>query len=70
MPAKRINYAAIYERDQLAKEMMSTQGIMYRAKILRAVGFDETLPAHFGDFIVLMRMAEGWDVRWLIQEMY
>lgn len=47
---------------QRGRNVMSTQGIMYRAKILRAVGFDETLPAHFGDFIVLMRMAEGWDV--------
>lgn len=47
---------------QRGRNVMPTQGIMHRAKILLAVGFDETLPAHFGDFIVLMRMAEGWDV--------
>jgi len=55
-------------RDYIARLMRSEynpltmQSISYRTEALQAVGFDETLSPHFGDFVVLMRIAERWNV--------
>lgn len=44
------------------RNIMPTQGIMYRGRVLRSFGFDEALPILSGDFVVLMRMAETCDI--------
>lgn len=44
------------------RNIMPTPGIMYRRSVLESYGFDENLPIHWGDFVLLMRMAETCDV--------
>jgi glycosyltransferase involved in cell wall biosynthesis len=41
---------------------MPTPGIVFRRSALGPEGFDEQLPIYFGDFVVLMHMAERHDV--------
>lgn len=41
---------------------LTMQSIFYRRAALGAEGIDLSLPIHFGDFVLLMRMAERWDV--------
>jgi glycosyltransferase involved in cell wall biosynthesis len=40
----------------------STPGITFRRSALGAAGFDESLPMNWGDFTILMRLAERGDV--------
>jgi hypothetical protein len=36
-------------------------GLLFRREVL-GDGFDEGISVHFGDFVILMRIAERWDV--------
>lgn len=40
----------------------STPGIIFRRTAIGRAKFDEGLPIHYGDFVILMRLAEKWDV--------
>jgi glycosyltransferase involved in cell wall biosynthesis len=44
------------------RNVLGTPGIMYRRELLSACCFDESLSIHFGDGVVLMRLAELSDV--------
>lgn len=44
------------------RNVIGTPGIMYRRELIADRPFDETLSIHFGDFVMLMRMAEVADV--------
>ncbi len=44
------------------RNVVPMQGIVYRKAALRPEGFDDTMSCHFGDFVILMRMAETHDV--------
>ncbi len=37
-------------------------GIVYRKEVFGGRGFDLDVPPYFGDFVLLMRMAETWDL--------
>lgn len=41
---------------------LPTPGLVFRRAPLSVRGFDERLPINWGDFTVLMRLAETWDV--------
>jgi glycosyltransferase involved in cell wall biosynthesis len=41
---------------------LSTPGLVFRKSALGTTGFDEKLPINWGDFAILMRIAESWDV--------
>lgn len=41
---------------------LTMQSIFYRRGALGPEGIDLRLPIHYGDFVLLMRMAERWDV--------
>jgi glycosyltransferase involved in cell wall biosynthesis len=45
------------------------QSMFFRTSALRVYGFDESLSPHFGDFVVLMRMAETYDVGHLVESL-
>lgn len=49
---------------------LSTPGLVFRRAALAAFEFDETLPVNWGDFTVLMRMAEQWDVAVVTDALY
>jgi glycosyltransferase involved in cell wall biosynthesis len=40
-------------------------GLMFRTAVFQGGGFDLDVPIHFGDFVILMRIAERWDVAML-----
>lgn len=40
-------------------------GLMFRTAVFQGGGFDLDVPIHFGDFVILMRIAEHWDVAML-----
>jgi glycosyltransferase involved in cell wall biosynthesis len=44
-----------------ARNPIPMPGVMYRPQVLKG-GFDPTISLHFGDFVILMRMAERCDV--------
>lgn len=44
------------------RNVIGTPGIMYRRDLIAAGPFDESLSIHFGDFVMLMRLAEVADV--------
>jgi glycosyltransferase involved in cell wall biosynthesis len=44
------------------RNVIGTPGIMYRRSSIATCPFDESLSVHFGDFVMLMRMAEVADV--------
>jgi hypothetical protein len=44
------------------RNIIGTPGIMYRRELIAASPFDESLSVHYGDLVVLMRMAEVADV--------
>lgn len=44
------------------RNVIATPGLMYRRELITACPFDESLSVHFGDFVMLMRMAEVADV--------
>jgi glycosyltransferase involved in cell wall biosynthesis len=44
------------------RNIIGTPGIMYRRDIISTIPFDESLSVHFGDAVMLMRMAEVADV--------
>ena len=41
---------------------LPTPGLVFRRDAMQPSGFDESLSIHWGDFTILMRMAERWDV--------
>ncbi len=51
------------------RNVTSTPGIMFRRAALEG-GFDESLSIHFGDFVILMRIAETWDVGLLAKTLW
>lgn len=44
------------------RSIMPTPGILYRREAIETFEFDESLHILFGDFVMLARMAETWDV--------
>jgi glycosyltransferase involved in cell wall biosynthesis len=40
------------------RNLVTMQGLMFRRSAFPTEGFDESLPIHFGDFVLLMRAAE------------
>lgn len=46
---------------------MPLPGVVFRREAFGPAGFDESLSMHFGDYVVLMEIAERWDVM-LIRE--
>jgi glycosyltransferase involved in cell wall biosynthesis len=42
-------------------------GLMYRTAVFAGGGLDLDVPIHFGDFVILMRFAETWDVAMLAE---
>jgi hypothetical protein len=44
---------------------LTMQSVFYRRSVFGPEGFDDTIPLHFGDFVILMRMAEGRRVGFL-----
>jgi glycosyltransferase involved in cell wall biosynthesis len=58
-------WAGRYFIERLVRRSRSdlpTPGIVFRRTALERFDFDESLPIHWGDFTILMRMAEQWDV--------
>ena len=53
----------VYIEDVITRgrNLVPMPGIVFRHEVVKD-GFDEALPFHFGDFVLLMRMAEGHDV--------
>ena len=49
---------------------LPTPGLVFRRTALATCDFDEGLPINWGDFTVLMRMAEKWDVAVLTDSLY
>src|SRR5207247_1296204 len=49
---------------------LPTPGIVFRRTALEATGFDDQLPMNWGDFTVLMRIAETWDMDVLRDTLY
>jgi glycosyltransferase involved in cell wall biosynthesis len=49
------------------RNVIGTPGIMFRRDLLAASPFDASLSVHFGDFVVLMRLAELADVALISQ---
>jgi glycosyltransferase involved in cell wall biosynthesis len=49
---------------------LPTPGIVYRRAALATTGFDDRLPMNWGDFTVLMRIAEAWEVGVLRDRLY
>ncbi len=49
---------------------LPTPGLVFRREAIEARGFDEKLPIHWGDFTILMRMAEKWDVAVLADTLF
>ena len=52
------------------KTDLPTPGLVFRREALPPAGFDENLPINWGDFTVLMRMAERWEVAVLRDTLY
>lgn len=44
------------------RNIVPMQGLVFRSEVFRPGGFDTTLSPHYGDFILLSRIAESWDV--------
>lgn len=49
---------------------LQTPGLVFRRAALEATGFDERLSIHWGDFTILMRIAERWDVAVLTDTLF
>ena len=41
---------------------LATPALVFRREVVKTSGFDERCPIHWGDFTILMRIAEQWDV--------
>ena len=41
---------------------LATPALVFRREVVKTRGFDERCPIHWGDFTILMRIAEQWDV--------
>lgn len=41
---------------------LATPALVFRREVVKTCGFDERCPIHWGDFTILMRIAEQWDV--------
>lgn len=44
------------------RNIIPMQGLMFRSEVFRPNGFDTSLSPHYGDFVLLSRIAEDWDV--------
>lgn len=44
------------------RNLVSTPGLVFRRETLQPDGFDESISIHFGDFVLLLKIAERWDV--------
>jgi len=44
------------------RNIIPMQGLMFRSKVIQSGGFDTSLSPYYGDFTLLARIAEAWDV--------
>tara|TARA_B100000586_G_scaffold236603_1_gene187499 strand:- start:431 stop:1204 length:774 start_codon:yes stop_codon:yes gene_type:complete len=49
---------------------LATPALVFRREVVKASGFDERCPIHWGDFTILMRIAEQWDVAVVAESLF
>ena len=49
---------------------LATPALVFRRDVVKACGFDERCPIYWGDFTILMRIAERWDVAVLADTLF
>ena len=49
---------------------LATPALVFRREVVKTSGFDERCPIHWGDFTILMRIAEQWDVAVVAESLF